>query len=136
MNMAVNARQELGIPWYDIIQMLPSMVQYQKLSLGENTTSAFMPFAVLDLYVNAVVGLRLQIASSVGPNFQFSQFLGAPTLAIYEPVPTPPPFEVQKTKLKRSNAFRRVQKPVVSFNPDIKIHHIDDSPDTEGGRPK
>jgi len=130
MNMSVNSRQELGIPWYDILQMLPSMVQYQKLSLGENTTSAFMPFAVIDLYINAVVGITMQISSSVGPNFQFSQFLGAPTLALYNPIDTPDP-----VTLKRSNAFRRkgVKKPVVKFNPDL---HLPINPDTEGGRPK
>jgi len=88
-NNSVNNRREFGVPWYNTKQMLPSQIHFR---LGGPTRSpGYIPMAFLKLFIHSPFtgeNLKFTIATSVGPNFRFSQFLGVPKMIIYEPAPT------------------------------------------------
>lgn len=99
-NMTVNTRREIGIPWYNMVSQLLAGPIYQRLT-GDDSSSipTYMPFAFLKIYVKVKEDVTFLLSQNVGPNFQFSQFLGCPKLILYDPnaVPTPPAL----TRVKR-----------------------------------
>nr|UNY42010.1 MAG: polyprotein [Picornavirales sp.] len=94
-NVAVNVRREIGIPWYSMVSQLPAGPVYRRSDLDQTAIPAYVPFAFLKLYIRRDVifpdPIPYTIAQNVGPNFQFSQFMGAPKFILYDPADAPPP---------------------------------------------
>lgn len=86
-NLTMNARREIGIPWYSMISQLPAGPVYKRSDLDQTAIPAYMPFAFLKIYIrkDTVAAISYTIAQNAGPNFQFSQFLGAPKFILYDP---------------------------------------------------
>jgi len=94
-NVAMNTRREIGIPWYSMVSQLPAGPVYRRSDDDSTAIPAYVPFAFLKLYIKrdfvAGDGIPYTIAQNVGPNFQFSQFMGAPKYILYDPADAPPP---------------------------------------------
>lgn len=95
-NLALNARREIGIPWYNMISQLLAGPIYNRSDDNSTAVPTYMPFAFLKIYIRAIVATEFLLTQNVGPNFQFSQFLGAPKFILYDPNQTDPPIEAPR----------------------------------------
>lgn len=92
-NVALNTRREIGIPWYNMVSQLLSGPAYIRSDDDSTAIPTYMPYAFLKIYVQQAGNLALpfNLTQNVGPNFRFSEFLGAPRFILYDPNEISPP---------------------------------------------
>ncbi|AKJ23343.1 polyprotein [Ampivirus A1] len=110
-NLALNSRREIGIPWYNMVSQLLSGPIFNRSDDDSTAIPTYMPFAFLKIYIQSPVETDYLITQNVGPNFQFSQFLGAPKFILYDPNEINPP----PTRSGRVN-FPRVTRSLRSID--------------------
>lgn len=89
-NLAMNTRREIGIPWYNMVSQLLSGPIFNRSDDDSTSIPTYMPYAFLKIYIHGTAQDEFMLTQNVGPNFQFSQFLGAPRFILYDPLELSP----------------------------------------------
>jgi hypothetical protein len=134
LNSSVNNRHEFGIPWYNMVQMLSTAIMSRTTADISTVQAAYMPMAMLRLFIHSpFVGenLKFTISTSVGPNFQFSQFMGCPNMICYEPITLTTAIASSRREPLRPRNIARVRIPQPR-----SAHHAEQVPSVLEMNPK
>lgn len=107
MNMSMNTRRDIGVPWYDIVNLLPSGMFRKSTPLtvsDDSAYAAYIPYAIVELFIKTDVDFTIDLATNVGPNFAFRNFLGVPDYPLFVNKNPDPPAVRKST---RTNLFTR-----------------------------